>query len=136
MDDSMKRVVREMRWERCPKRVLGSVRSEIGAMRARDHSLVRMRLVAGVCALVALVCVVSVLLAPRSSPEEVLVESDSGEIQQESSVHEVYASLASIGMALEEAGTRSGTIILQQTLPLLRQGLETTQQVIKKENKP
>lgn len=135
MDESMKTIIREMREERCPKHVLNEVRRSIAMTEGPAPQSLRLRLAIGTVAAVALAWALFWVFTPGPSKELATTAPKPRPSNPERTAHEAYASLASIGMALQEASTRSGTIILKQTLPLLRQGLETTKHAIKDEAK-
>jgi hypothetical protein len=136
MDEFMKTIIERMRSERCPERVLEKVRQSIAADRRPAAVGNRVRLGLGFAAAILVVGATVFLLTPVPSSNRASMNLAPAPQLQTVDKREIYASLASIGLVLREAGSRSGTIILQETLPLLRQGLETTKNAITFEIKP
>ncbi len=131
MDEFLKTAIDRMRSERCPDYVLQKVNQQVAGdlQRTARKNLVRLRLV--VATLILLMGAAFYFLQPGPSRDAVVAQLENPGTSPDRTTHEIYASLASIGLVLQEAGNRSGTIILQETLPLLRQGLETAKNAIR-----
>jgi len=130
----MKTVIRQMREERCPEHVRNEVQRSVAAIATPARGLHRLRLVLGTAAAIVVVWALVFALRPGPSQETAQTVPDEQRSVPQRTARQAYASLASIGIALQEAGNRSGTIIFQETLPLLRQGLETTKNAINSQN--
>ena len=136
--DKLKAILDSMRSERCPRRVLDRVERE--AFRRESimptGKRIRVQWLGGVAVGVVTVIAAALLWPFGSSPEGARVaEGSVASMRAERVAQETYASLTSIGLALREAGSRSGRIILEETLPRVRQGLETTKQAIRPEGR-
>jgi len=136
MDEFIKTMIERMRSERCPERVLEKVRQSIAANRRPAALASRVRVGLSLATAVLIVGTALFLFMPVPSIDRGSVNVPAAPQPQTVDQQELYASLASLGLVLREAGSRSGTIILQETLPLLRQGLETTKNAITFEIKP
>ena len=136
MDEFIKTMIERMRSERCPERVLEKVRESIATDRRSAAPGNRLRIGLSLATAVVVVGTVLFLLMPVPSNDRGSVNLTPAPQPQTVDKQELYAALASLGLVLREAGSRSGTIILQETLPLLRQGLETTKNAITFEIKP
>jgi hypothetical protein len=136
MDEFIKTMIERMRSERCPDRVLEKVRKSIAAEHRPPALGNRVRIGLSLATAVLIVGTALFLFMPVPSSDRASINLAPEPQPQAVDKQELYASLASLGLVLREAGNRSGTIILQETLPLLRQGLETTKNAITFEIKP
>jgi hypothetical protein len=136
MDEFIKAMIEQMRSERCPERVIEKVRQTIAANRRPATVGSRLRVGLSFATAVLVVGATVFFLMPVPPIDRGSVHLTPTPQSQSVDKQELYASLASIGLVLREAGNRSGTIILQETLPLMRRGLETTKNAITFEIKP
>jgi len=136
MDEFMKTIIRRLRSERCPERVLEKVRRAVAGDRAPAVGLGRIRLGLGAATVLLVLSATLFLLKPGPKLDLTQAPLPRSQPPEGTTSRQIYASLGSMGMVLQEAGNRSGTIIFQETFPLLRQGLETTKNAITPKNKP
>ena len=136
MDKPVKQIIRSMRSERCPERVFEEVQRTIAA--TRPPATVARRIRAGLGFALASLLIFLAFVASRPGPSDQTATTvlNPPPHSHGTGNHELYAALASIGLALQEAGTRSGTLIIQETLPLFERGIETTRNAITLQNKP
>lgn len=135
MDEFMKTVIDRLRSERCPEHVLEKVERSIAARPKPAFGHRRVHLAWATAVVILALAAAILVLKPGPSREPAQATLSESPPATGRTAREAYASLASIGLVLREAGSRSGTIILQETLPVLRRGLETTQNAIEPKTK-
>lgn len=133
MSRDLKALRKRLRAERCPAAVLDRVHHEI-FRRRRRRSLVCLASVAAVFLFLGILSLSLVRLSFKQSPAPVAAAT----LEDKRAVREQAGlALALMGQTLIRAGDQSRDIILEVSLPPLRQGLRTAREVISNpETKP
>ena len=123
MDESLRRLVRELRQETCPQAVLDEV-ARRRSTAARSSNPFRYGLV-GVGAVLVLLCAVAVWQRPAGGDARGRTEragrANPGGAQI---AGEAEGALEYIGSILRDAGTHSGRVILKGAVPPLQNSLQ------------
>lgn len=134
MDKRLNSFLKERRTERCPDRVLARVQSRISSVApgTAGKGLIAW-LASGVVVLVLGLSLVNLPVSsptgqPSQAPDSIALQS----IKNRQVLQEAYASLGYLGKALLAAGKQSSRLIVEESLPPLRNGFEDSKNAIRK----
>ena len=130
MDETLQRLIQELRAEKCPPRVLESVARRLAR---RPIPLRRLRTASAVTAvcMAALLAAVMVWRRPNRDAVSPSQAFAANRTQQVRVAGEAVAALGYIGNVLLEAGKHTQNILLNETVPPLRSGFEAVGKTIK-----
>ncbi len=129
MDERVKNYLAEKRKEKCPDRVLENLRATLPQTTTTSLPTQYISWLATSVAVIALF--LSVAQFWRSTPPVAELQSEQTE-NNEKTMREAYASIALVGHTLITAGQRSSQIVVEETLPSLKDGFENTKRAIQK----
>ena len=134
MDKRLNSFLKERRKERCPDRVLARVQSRISSIAPGTASKGLIAwLASGVAALILGLSLVNL---PVSSPIGQTLKAPNSIAQQSINnrqvLKEAYASLGYLGKTLLAAGKQSSQLIVEESLPPLKNGFENSKNAIRK----
>ncbi len=130
MDPHLQRLIRELRAERCPPRVLEKVKSRL-TTGSGTFDWFRFRAVGFAACLAALLAVLLVWRWPDGdvqSPSQASLPRQTDAVQV---AGEAGAALAYIGSVLLEAGKHTENVLLEDAVPPLRSGIEAVSKTLK-----
>jgi anti-sigma factor RsiW len=130
MDENLQRLIQELRTEKCPPRVFESVAKR----RARRPAPLRRLRTANAVAVVCIAALLAAILVERRPNRNAVSPTQafaSHRAQQVRVAGEAVAALDYIGNVLLEAGKHTQNILLNETVPPLRSGLEAVGKTIK-----
>jgi RNA polymerase sigma factor (sigma-70 family) len=135
MDENLQRLVRELREETCPRRVLDQVARRISAQ-PRPRSKVR-HITVGIMAGLVLLLALGIWRGPtvgkvKRPPEQ----ADRAGLERAQVAEEAGRALGYVGRILLNASARSEKIVLNRTVPPLRNSLATAKNKILNPKEP
>ena len=128
MDRRIKDYLAERRQEKCPDRVYEQVKATRPQSKSTAASTQFIPWLATSVALITLF--ISVIPSWRPTPAITQPRTQQAE-DSEKTLREAYASISLIGHTLLAAGQRSGQIVIEETLPSLKDGYENTKQTLR-----